>query len=117
MLIEIQEQKAAGPQKVRKGEVSICVASALRRLWRMTSEETRFYLREIHGHWTEPRISVEKVRELVRSALIETSNDGVSSVRLTRAGQRMKFESRPRNATDTGAPSRKRLRQRAPKPK
>ncbi len=61
----------------------------------MTENETRFYLREIHAYWTAPHISSEKLHELQRSELVETSTDEIPTVRLTREGQRVKAAARP----------------------
>jgi hypothetical protein len=67
----------------------------------MTDGEMRFYLREIHSHWTTPRISDERVTELLEANLIERSSEDVEMVRLTRAGVQRKAVSRERKSNST----------------
>ena len=61
----------------------------------MTDGELRFYLREIHSYWTTPRISAERVAELLAAKLIERSADAITMIRLTGEGVREKTAARP----------------------
>ena len=67
----------------------------------MTEGEQRFYLREIHAHWATPRISKEKVAELLAANLVELSTEGGGMIRLTHAGSAEKTASRQRKSNST----------------
>jgi hypothetical protein len=67
----------------------------------MTDGERRFYLREIHSHWTTPRISKERVAELLAAKLVEHSTEAVGMIRLTHAGLVEKTASRQRKSNST----------------
>ena len=67
----------------------------------MTEGDQRFYLREIHPHWTTPRISKEKVAELLAANLVELSTEGGGMIRLTHAGSVEKTASRQRKSNST----------------
>jgi hypothetical protein len=67
----------------------------------MTDGERRFYLREIHSHWVTPRISKERVAELVAANLVELSTEAVGMIRLTHAGVAEKTASRQRKTNST----------------
>lgn len=67
----------------------------------MTEGETRFYLREIHSHWTAPRISKERVAELLAANLIEHSSEALGMIRLTHVGMAHKNASRQRKSNST----------------
>jgi hypothetical protein len=69
--------------------------------WGMTEGDQRFYLREIHPHWTTPRISKEKVAELLAANLVELSAEGGGMIRLTHAGSAEKTASRQRKSNST----------------
>jgi hypothetical protein len=64
----------------------------------MTDGERRFYLREIHSHWTTPRISMERVAELVAANLVELSTEAAGMIRLTHTGAAQKTASRQRKS-------------------
>jgi hypothetical protein len=61
----------------------------------MNDGEQRFYLREIHPYWTEPRIVEERVTELADANLVERLGHRGSLIRLTREGARRKLAARP----------------------
>ena len=87
------------------GENIICLNPRVAR-WEggksgMTEGETRFYLREIHSHWTTPRISSERVAELLAAKLIEHSTEAVGMIRLTHSGLVQKNASRQRKSNST----------------
>ena len=67
----------------------------------MTEGERRFYLREIQSHWAMPRISTERVAELVAAQLVEHSSEAVGMIRLTHAGVVEKTASRQRKSNST----------------
>ena len=67
----------------------------------MTEGDQRFYLREIHPHWTTPRISKEKVAELLAANLVELSPEAGGMIRLTHAGSAEKTASRQRKSNST----------------
>lgn len=67
----------------------------------MTKGELRFYLREVHPYWSVPRISEEKIAELVREKLIEHSVEPATVIRLTKEGAREKAAGRERNTNSS----------------
>ena len=89
----IVDQDAALLTGEFSGRVRANPLSTLR--FRMTGDQTRFYLREIHPFWTTSHISADKVRELQRDNLVEISPDAANVVRLTREGARAKLAGRP----------------------
>lgn len=67
----------------------------------MTEGERRFYLREIHSNWTTPRISSERVAELLAANLVELSIEAGGMIRLTHSGAAAKTASRQRKSNST----------------
>ena len=66
----------------------------------MNQGELRFYLREIHSHWSHSKLSSETLAELLRQELVERSEDGMG-IRLTSEGTREKLAGRQRKSNST----------------
>ena len=56
----------------------------------MTRGELIFSLRDVHRYWSTPRISPHEIEELEQQNLIERSPIGLSAIRLTEHGSRIK---------------------------
>ena len=68
----------------------------------MNKGQQRFYLREVHAHWTQPRIVEDRVTELADARLVERFAQQGSRIRLTKEGERQKVAARPQ--TDSTLP-------------
>jgi len=56
----------------------------------MTRGELIYCLRDVHRYWSTPRISCREIEELEQQNLIERSLIGLSAIRLTEEGMRVK---------------------------
>ena len=56
----------------------------------MTRGELIFCLRDVHRYWSTPRISYYEMEHLERLGLVQRTNLGVYSIRLTEEGVRVK---------------------------
>jgi hypothetical protein len=66
----------------------------------MSRAEVFFCLREVHGYWSTPHISLREIEELERQNLIQRAPTGLCAIRLTQAGALFK-QGRPPVPSET----------------